>query len=50
MLREQHRRRHFSFFGEDGNSVNPGRVHGIVRLEEIGGVVPRDEEIRVCGQ
>ena len=34
----------------DGNSGNPGRVPGIVRLEEIGGVVPGDEETRVCGR
>ena len=42
--------RHFSFFGGDENSGNPGRVPGIDRLEEIGGVVPDDEETRVCGR
>ena len=50
VLLEQHLGRHFSFFGGDGNSGNPGRVPGIVRLEEIGGVVLDDEEIRVCGR
>ena len=38
VLREQHRRRHFSFFG--GND----------RLEEIGGVVPLDERTRARGR
>ena len=42
--------RHFSFFGGDGNSGNPGRVPGIVRLEEIRGVVLDDEETRVNGR
>ena len=49
VLRQQHLGRHFSFFGGDGNSGNPGRVPGIVRLEEIRGVVPDDEETRVNG-
>ena len=39
----------FVFWG-DGNSGNPGRVPGIVRLEEIGGVVPGDEETRASGR
>ena len=50
VLREQHLGRHFSFFGGDGNSGNPGRVPGIVRMEEIRGVVPDDEETRDCGR
>ena len=39
----------FLFWG-DGNSGNPGRVPGIVRLEEIRGVVPGDEETRDSGR
>ena len=50
VLLEQHLGRHFSFLGGDGNSGNPGRVPGIVRLEEIRGVVLDDEETRVNGR
>ena len=50
VLLEQHLGRHFSFFGGDGNSGNPGRVPGIVRLEEIRGVVLGDEETRDSGR
>ena len=50
VLREQHLADNFRFFGGDGNSGNPGRVPGIVRLEEIGGVVPGDEETRDGGR
>ena len=50
VLREQHLADIFRFLGKDGNSGNPGRVPGIVRLEEIRGVVPGDEETRVCGR
>ena len=50
VLREQHPSDIFRFFGGDGNPGNPGRVPGIVRLEEIRGVVPGDEETRVRGR
>ena len=49
VLREQHPSDIFRF-GGNGNSGNPGRVPGIVRVKEIRGVVLVDEEIRVCGR
>ena len=39
----------FVFWGDE-NSWNPARVPGIVRLEEIGGVVLVDEGTRVSGR
>ena len=50
VLREQHLADIFRFIGGDGNSGNPGRVPGIVRLEDIRGVVPGDEETRASGR